>query len=109
MDAQAVDVAGYREMALASGKRAVDLKRLSFVHSYSAHYTSKVAAMYKGSRTRVPGALLPGLEALEGCMSSLSLPMVHAMQLRSEQLLTSLDRKVCLHASHWSMRGLLGS
>lgn len=53
-----------------------------------------MAALYKDSRSRLPGALQPGLEAVEGAVSSISTPVVQAMQLRSEQLLTTLDRKV---------------
>lgn len=93
-----------KDLSLADTRAVADLKRLAFIPSYSAYYSRKVASLYSKSRSRLPSALQPGLEAMETRMSAVGAPVVHAVQLRSEHLLSSLDRKVdevCLAAQSW--------
>ena len=87
-----------KDLSLADTRAVADLKRLAFIPSYSAYYSRKVASLYSKSRSRLPSALQPGLEAMETRMSAVGAPVVHAVQLRSEHLLSSLDRKVCQSA-----------
>lgn len=81
------------------GRRARrSLKRLDFVRAYSEYYWSKannlVAAVYSNSRALVPSALNSSIRAVEDKVTELGTPLLAAVQSRSEQVLTSLDRKV---------------
>ncbi|KAK9907730.1 hypothetical protein WJX75_008823 [Coccomyxa subellipsoidea] len=74
------------------------LKRLDFVRAYSEYYWSKanniVAAVYTNSRALVPSALNSSIRAVEDKVTEFGTPLLAAVQSRSEQVLTSLDRKV---------------
>lgn len=94
LEKQCVDGGPGRDAQLSTRECSPDLKRLAFIPSYSAFYSSRMAALYRDSRSKLPGALHPSLDAFEGAVSSISMPVLQAMQLRSEQLLTTLDRKV---------------
>ena len=95
MDSNSAGISGQgRDMSLAVSREHWELKRLAFIPSYSAYYSRKVAALYRKSRSRLPTALQPRLDAVESRVSAVSLPVVQAMQIRSEHLLSSLDRKV---------------
>lgn len=85
------------------------LKRLDFVRAYSEYYWSKanniVAAVYTNSRALVPSALNSSIRAVEDKVTEFGTPLLAAVQSRSEQVLTSLDRKVrrrgcCISTSH---------
>ena len=59
--------------------------------------------VYSSSRAFVPSALHSSVRVVENKVSELGSPLLTAVQTRSEQVLTSLDRKVRLlpqHASH---------
>ena len=83
-------------LSLADAHEPLDLKRLAFIPSYSTYYSRKVAALYSRTRSQLPSALQPRLEAVETRFSAVGSPLVHALQSRSELLLSSLDRKVGL-------------
>ncbi|KAK9798955.1 hypothetical protein WJX73_009072 [Symbiochloris irregularis] len=102
MESQCTEGGACRDAQLSKSDCSLELKRLAFLQSYSAFYSSRMAALYRTSRSRVPGALQPGLEAFEGAVSSISTPVLQAVQLRSGQLLTTVDRKldVACHAAH---------
>ena len=53
-----------------------------------------VAQVYTSSRAFVPSALSSSVRVVEDKVSELSTPLLAAVQTRSEQVLTSLDRKV---------------
>lgn len=78
-------------------RRAAGLKRLDFVRAYSEYYWAKAngvaAALYANSRALMPAALEGSLRAVEDKVSELGQPLLAAVQSRSEQVLTSLDRK----------------
>ena len=84
---------------LAATRGPLELKRLTFIPSYSTYYSRKIAALYSNTRSRLPSALQPKLEVMETRVSIVSSPVVQAMQNRSEFLLSSLDRKVLSRAS----------
>lgn len=75
------------------------LKRLDFVRAYSEYYWSKanniVTAVYTNSRALVPSALNSSIRAVEDKVTEFGTPLLAAVQSRGEQVLTSLDRKVC--------------
>ena len=50
--------------------------------------------VYTSSRSFVPSALNSSVRVVENKVSELSTPLLAAVQTRSEQVLTSLDRKV---------------
>ena len=50
--------------------------------------------VYSSSRSFVPSALNSSVRVVENKVSELSTPLLAAVQTRSEQVLTSLDRKV---------------
>ena len=54
---------------------------------------SMAAAAYASSRALMPAALEGSLRAVEDKVSELGQPLLAAVQTRSEQVLTSLDRK----------------
>lgn len=78
-------------------RRQGGLKRLDFVRAYSEYYWAKAnsmaAAVYANSRALMPAALEGSLRAVEDKVSELGQPLLAAVQTRSEQVLTSLDRK----------------
>ncbi len=53
-----------------------------------------LAQVYSGSRAFVPSALHSSVRVVENKVSELGSPLITAVQTRSEQVLTSLDRKV---------------
>ena len=55
---------------------------------------SMLAQVYSGSRAFVPSALHSSVRVVENKVSELGSPLITAVQTRSEQVLTSLDRKV---------------
>ena len=79
------------------------LKRLDFVRAYSEYYWTKansiVATVYSNSRALVPSALDSSIRAVEDKVSEIGTPLLTAVQTRSEQVLTSLDRKVLTFTS----------
>ena len=95
MDSKPAGLPGQgKELSFSEAQGQLELKRLAFIPSYSAYYSRKVAALYSKSRSRLPSSLRPRLDAVESRLTAVSSPMVHAVQLRSEQLLSTLDRKV---------------
>ena len=50
--------------------------------------------VYPSSRSFVPSALNSSVRVVENKVSELGTPLLAAVQTRSEQVLTSLDRKV---------------
>ena len=52
------------------------------------------AQVYSSSRAFVPSALHSSVRVVENKVSELGSPLITAVQTRSEQVLTSLDRKV---------------
>ena len=58
--------------------------------------TCVVAQVYSSSRAFVPSALHSSVRIVENKVSELGSPLITAVQTRSEQVLTSLDRKVSL-------------
>ena len=79
-------------------RRGASLKRLDFIRAYSEYYWAKAntiaAALYSNSRALCPSSLDGSLRAVEDKVSELGSPLLAAVQSRSEQVLTSLDRKV---------------
>ena len=53
-----------------------------------------MAQVYSSSRAFVPSALHSSVRVVENKVSELGSPLITAVQTRSEQVLTSLDRKV---------------
>ena len=53
-----------------------------------------MAQVYTSSRAFVPSALHSSVRVVENKVSELGSPLITAVQTRSEQVLTSLDRKV---------------
>lgn len=93
---------------MVKASRSLELRRLAFIRDYSAYYSNKAAALYAKSRSRLPRALKPRLDVLESRVSAVSVPVVQAMQMRSEQLLTSLDRKVGPLVFSWGALSCIG-
>ena len=89
---------GYGGAEKRGRRRGAALKRLDFIRAYSEYYWVKAhtvaAALYGHSRALCPASLDGGLRAVEGKVSELGSPLLAAVQSRSEQVLTSLDRKV---------------
>lgn len=94
VDSPAAQLSANQGLLLTKADQSLELKRLEFIRSYSTYYSSKVAGLYARSRSKLPRALQPRLDAVESRVTAVSMPVVQAMQIRSEQLLTSLDRKV---------------
>jgi hypothetical protein len=84
--------------ACKDGRRRRGLKRLDFIRAYSEYYWAKAntiaAALYANSRALCPPVLDARLRAVEDKVHELGSPLLAAVQSRSEQVLTSLDRKV---------------
>ena len=60
-----------------------------------------MAQVYSSSRAFVPSALHSSVRVVENKVTELGSPLISAVQNRSEQVLTSLDRKVSLLLACW--------
>lgn len=60
-----------------------------------------MAQVYSSSRAFVPSALHSSVRVVENKVSELGSPLISAVQNRSEQVLTSLDRKVSPLLACW--------
>lgn len=92
----------YSSGSMEGRRKTRSLKRLDFVRAYSEYYWAKAntiaTAVYSNSRALVPAALNSSIRVVEEKVSEFGSPLIAAVQSRSEQVLTSLDRKVCLGA-----------
>lgn len=88
----------FSSTSMESGRVRKSLKRLDFVRAYSEYYWAKAnsiaTAVYTNSRACMPTVLDSSLRVIEDKVAEISTPLLAAVQTRSEQVLSSLDRKV---------------